>query len=1030
MFRRLLLTALIRKTSLAALLFLFILPAISFGQSQAYIDSLIQAAGTKTGIGKVDVMLKISLVLRSKSIKQSIYWAKESLKIAEDIGYEAGADSALNLMATTYLENNKFDSSYFYYDKLIKLRENTGRMETVGQLLIKLAQLNRNTGNYAIALDYGLRALKIYEEKNDAENIADACNSIGNTYYFMGQYEKSLKYYFRYLQISEQMNDKRGISYALNNIGQIYRNTDDYNAALSYFNRSLKIKRELADDKGIANTLNNIGITYKYMNKTEEALSNYLEALDIYNKIEDSSGIAYCYNNIGQIFLDRNEFEKALEYFSVSLKIKENFNDRNGIVNTLNNIGKTYQKQKKYQDAEKYFMESLRISYAIESNELIKKAFEHLSKLYEEKQNYSLALLYFKKSDSIKDIINTMESANKIAELQVIYDLNAKEKQNELIVKNNRFQRNFFILIISFILVLLFVFLFRYRANRKTNMLLSRRLQFIQFINETSSNFVNISAEDIDNGIRRTLEKVLDFTGGQNAYIFLKNKETGGYRLSYDWPVRRTDIENNYPEEIQEEEYLPAFKKLRNGVSLMMLVNWPVIKAFTGNMEKAGVSDFNTIFIPLSVGGEFLGFAGFRRTDKVWNEENIRLLRITGELMAGSIRRNMSEKEIIDAKLKAERSDWLKSVFLANMSHDIRTQLNGIIGFTSILREDRGMNDTQLQYLNIIDTSGKQLLSLINDIIDINRIEAGLLEIRETPTQLNKTMTETLRFFETYKKEHFGLERAFVDIRMNSPLDDERALVYTDDSRLRQILNNIVNNALKFTMKGYVEFGYQAEPGSKMLTFYVKDTGVGLSGDQAALIFERFKQADNDLTRKLQGSGLGLAICKQLVGLMGGSIWVESEPGKGSVFYFTLPYKPVNQIRESMQVEFPIQSFNWKNKTILVVDDIYENFEYFTGLLESTGALLLYARESGEALEILQNNKNVDVILMDILLPGVSGLELTGIIKKSLPNIPIVAQTAFAFNEDREKCLKAGCDEYLSKPISQNALFEILDQFI
>ncbi|MFP4448101.1 MAG: ATP-binding protein [Bacteroidales bacterium] len=382
--------------------------------------------------------------------------------------------------------------------------------------------------------------------------------------------------------------------------------------------------------------------------------------------------------------------------------------------------------------------------------------------------------------------------------------------------------------------------------------------------------------------------------------------------------------------------------------------------------------------------------------------------------------RKTLEKKLIEAKNKAEESDKLKSAFLANTSHEIRTPMNAIIGFSRLLqREEANKQKIQDYTANIID-KGEQLLQVINNIIDISKIEARQLRINEERFELNKLMEDIYLDFKTEYKET-GIEFLLDAEVKNSHY------IKTDYNRLYQILHNLLTNAFKYTDEGKIVFGYKLQD-KETIQFFVKDTGTGIAEEKKPYIFDRFRKSDTSATRLYSGTGLGLSICKSLVELMGGKIWVESTLNQGSSFFFTLPYDPAHRV-EDTTTEPEEKTYNWPDKNILIVEDDKLNYEYLKEILSDTNANILQAKDGQSAIELCQENKNIDLILMDIQLPGIDGNTAIKEIKKINSDLPIIAQTAYALEEERKKILETGCNDYISKPINEKVLFRKIDHF-
>jgi PAS domain S-box-containing protein len=384
------------------------------------------------------------------------------------------------------------------------------------------------------------------------------------------------------------------------------------------------------------------------------------------------------------------------------------------------------------------------------------------------------------------------------------------------------------------------------------------------------------------------------------------------------------------------------------------------------------------------------------------------------------------EHELIQAKERAEESDRLKSAFLANMSHEIRTPMNAIIGFSDLLA-DPSLDSPEISlYTGVIKERCNNLLQIVNDILDISRIEANQIELKENTFALNALIEE---LYIEYAQKLINENKFQIVLNISKGFSDEESVIHTDEVRLKQILCNLLDNAIKFTKSGEIEFGYRPVKNNN-LEFYVRDTGIGIHPDKHQIIFERFRQIDESLDREYGGNGLGLAICKAFVELMGGKIRLQSDLEKGTTFYFTIHAEKNIEDKEISIPESKIINYKWKNKRIMLVEDDVSSLTFMQVLFKLTQVELVFVSKGQDAIDLFMNDRNFDLILMDVQLPDINGLEVTKMIKSIDRDIPIIAQTAYAMQGDDVKCIKSGCDDYISKPIDISDLFFKIDQLL
>ena len=381
-----------------------------------------------------------------------------------------------------------------------------------------------------------------------------------------------------------------------------------------------------------------------------------------------------------------------------------------------------------------------------------------------------------------------------------------------------------------------------------------------------------------------------------------------------------------------------------------------------------------------------------------------------------------AEQELLIAKSKAEESDRLKTEFIHNMSHEIRTPMNGILGFSELLNDTELTIQKRNNFVNIIQNSGHQLLNIIDDILEISRLGTKQVKVIDSEVCLNDVLLELFSIFDIKAKEKK------IPLYFKKVFSDKQSTIITDKTKLNKILSNLLENALKFTNEGFIEFGYQLKNSSDNveLEIFVKDTGIGIKPEKHELIFERFSQAEKEMSKKVGGLGLGLSIAKENTELLGGEIRVVSEMMKGATFFITIPYKPV--YANEVEIEEDQNKY-----TILIAEDEEVNYMYLETLLKDIMKLncnILHAKNGKQAIEICENNSTIDILLMDLKMPVLNGFEAVKKIRILRPNLPIIAQTAYSTKEEEENAFTVGCDDFISKPIHKDTLFKILNKYL
>jgi len=510
--------------------------------------------------------------------------------------------------------------------------------------------------------------------------------------------------------------------------------------------------------------------------------------------------------------------------------------------------------------------------------------------------------------------------------------------------------------------------------------------------------------------VRQALSKVIDTN---NFFVALHNPESN--------TLRKVIFEDEKDDFIEwDAKKSLSGQVLKNATTLLLDSEGETRFANENDIELLGSQAACWLGVPIMNKEHAIGVMVVQSySDKnAYDLTTVRLLTLIAHELSIVIERKKMIRDILAAKEKAEESDRLKSAFLANMSHEIRTPMNGILGFADLLKQPRLTNEEQQLFISIIEKSGQRMLNIINDLINISKIESGQMEVWYTDTNINEQIEFLYNFFTP------EIRQKDIKLITTCPLPFSKSVIKTDREKLYAILTNLVKNAIKFTQKGSIEFGYQAT--TNHVLFYIKDTGIGIPENKQKAIFERFVQVGFNRQKKHEGAGLGLSISKAYVEMLGGKIWLESEEGKGTSFYFTLPVQtktssiPVEKIKLSSE-KASISNLN--TVTLLIAEDDEISKLYLTQILKSFNFKLLFARTGLEAVEICKVNHEIELVLMDINMPEMDGHEAAKHIKSFKPNLVIFAQTAFALDEDKEQYGDI-FNDYVSKPVKADELIQ------
>ena len=550
------------------------------------------------------------------------------------------------------------------------------------------------------------------------------------------------------------------------------------------------------------------------------------------------------------------------------------------------------------------------------------------------------------------------------------------------------------------------------------------RTTALEAIRERESLFRNLSESSPVGIFRLSPQGVITYLNQQAATIVGLQDQDKSSRILFDFCHNPTQsIIDNWSNFIVNGQFLDYELQIKRPDNSLL---WVYLQVRPETDELGQIKGY--VGTAVDIDERKLLIQALNQSKEKLKEQNEEYLAINEELTETNntlkereLQLTQQNKSLAEATHKAEESDKLKSSFLANMSHEIRTPMNAIVGFSEILLNKNLPQAKQTRFLNVLNTSCHQLLKVINDVLDISKIETGQMTIISEAFNLNKVMKDIQTMFLYHPKNNNNI------IDIVSTISETQSHIICDETKVRQVLTNLVGNAIKFTKNGKIEIGYQIK--NEFLHFFIRDNGIGISTENQDIIFDRFRQAEIPTSKDYGGTGLGLTISKAFVELLGGQIWLESEINKGSTFFFTLPYKPTNT-NSSTTSQSLAEKISFNNYTILIAEDEVANFYYLQELLEETKATIIHAKNGLEAVNEVSTNNEISIVLMDIKMPVLNGLEATKRIKSIKTDLPVIAVTAYALEGDKEKGFLAGCDGYLSKPIDKDALLNTIREKI
>ena len=1018
------------------------------------IDSLLSVSDTATNKNEIKANIEISKYYWKRNPSMSLEYAKK----LKTLIVKFPEDTALQINVL-----NAIGDAYYYMD------------------------------NIANSLDYSLRVLHLQKKVNDSSGIAKTLNNLGVIYSQQEKLDKALEMLEKSLQIRLSINEPENIASNYNNFGQIYYKLKEDSIAMEYFLKSVNLREKAKSYNSLISGYNNIAAVYMRQNKFSDAVLYLNKALNIADSLNIISQKPVILFNLGDIFYDTGEKKQAIDWYNKSYEIAheiQNFYMQLIIAEKLSSIYKSesnYNKALHYSEIVSMIkdtinqrstdakIEQLEYQYNAKEQELKIKNLQTLNEIEKDKNSNRINLLIILALLIIMIIIliinryslrsrhnNRLRKEVEYRTKSLVREINERKRlQNESIELSSRFANIFhkspmaIVSLHSDGTIQLANKAFLKIANLNANEIQSLKLN--QLIPETT---FNSKMEDALKGQHQYFEGKIKFKQSNKpiyvkayfSYYNLEEIDSKGVFVTIEDISQQLlalrDAENSKKQFEELADQLPEMLVEIDLEGNILYANQLTLEKF--GFVKADLTKKLSVFSFLAENGRdevMERFKDFKNQKKSKSSREYLLHTRSGKSLSVIIslnavyinnvpqklrgiiidvtERRKYEDEIINAKEKAIEADKLKSKFLQNLSHEIRTPMNGILGFSELIKNDEMSDKEKKSYIDFIINASNQLLNIIDDVVNISRIDSGEVKISENEVSLQQLFNNLMVFFHGYLMNRNDK----VSLRLKNKIGELSDTVVIAEKQVQHVLSNLLYNAIRFTKKGYIEIG--VEKVNNQLKFCVKDTGIGISKPEQDRIFERFYQVNSDGTKSYGGTGLGLTIAKALVELLGGKISVISEVGRGSEFFFAIPftsakskkiqsYSPPDQI-----ITYP----EWSNHMILIVEDDLNNYLFLEQLLKKTKANLHHVVNGEEAVEFVKNN-DVDIVLMDIMMPIMNGYEATKEIRKFNKELPILAQTANAMVEDKQKSLDAGCSDYVSKPVNKKVLLNKIEALL
>ncbi|MFO7939256.1 MAG: tetratricopeptide repeat protein [Bacteroidales bacterium] len=762
-----------------------------------------------------------------------------------------------------------------------------------------------------------------------------------------------------------------------------------YKDALALYKKSAQHAKNMDNVLYQADAQQNTGLCYHFMGNYNRAYSHYQHSVALYDSLGSTVDLANAYQNIGIVFTDWQQYERSVKYYRKALKINEQHNNRERVAALLQNMGVVYYYWQHYQQAISHYQQSFKIFQELQNLHGMGSAYMNMGVVYEDLNKLDKALEYYQKAFVT---LERFRQPDVLAQLQ--YNIGNVYYRKDHLSKA-------------------LLYLDRSLTLARKNKLYNQQALTLEVMSSVYEE-------------QREFSKALQAHKAfhvLNDSLFSHEKQQAFDQMVAQYELKARE---NKIDKLEQKGIIHARQMERQGtvtrwisfavillavVSGLFLFFYLRQRKLTGQLHEEVKSHQKTTNKLEYIKSQLEGYVK-KHTEELWTTNH--------KLKESILKYETTFSQLLQAKEKAEQADTLKSSFLRNMSHEVRTPLNAILGFSQMIASEQN-EAKRNDYVTYVEEASQNLLHIIEDVLDFSKLESGHTLVKKALCDARTIIQPLENRFRNYlarKKEG--------KIPFHAVYHCHGACyVETDVERVRQLLSIFVENACKFTMQGSITIGVKEY--DQHLQFYCTDTGVGIAKDHQKIIFECFRQIDTGTTRRYGGNGLGLSLAQKIATLLHTEVQLESELGKGSTFSFLLPKVSQEIITPSVDEK---RDYEFNGKVILVVEDKPMNFYILEEYLKDTKATLQWCKNGKEAVELFQTPAKIDLILMDIQMPVMDGLQAARLIRKDHPAIPIIAQTAYAFAEEEHKCLDAGCNDTLVKPIAMHQLLKKLRTYL